>query len=110
MTGFYWLSGLRRSCFMVNQTITAKASYQKANKIRCYNWTISGSRQFEAWNLRRRLKGSDYEPDIIEAAEAAAKAGKSYEGILAKADKEKKNKARREEMRKNPPKAFGSAR
>ncbi|MCV6546221.1 MAG: hypothetical protein OIF56_02885, partial [Cohaesibacter sp.] len=33
---FYWLSGLRRSCFMVNQTITAKASYQKANKIRSY--------------------------------------------------------------------------
>ncbi|MCV6601979.1 MAG: hypothetical protein OIF54_10545, partial [Cohaesibacter sp.] len=33
---FYWLCGLRRSCFMVNQTITAKASYQKANKIRSY--------------------------------------------------------------------------
>ncbi|MCV6547207.1 MAG: hypothetical protein OIF56_08000, partial [Cohaesibacter sp.] len=33
---FYWLSGLRRSCFMVNLTITAKASYQKVNKIRSY--------------------------------------------------------------------------
>ncbi|MCV6601014.1 MAG: hypothetical protein OIF54_05540, partial [Cohaesibacter sp.] len=29
---FYWLSGLRRSCFVVNQTMAAKASYQKANK------------------------------------------------------------------------------
>ncbi|MCV6603006.1 MAG: hypothetical protein OIF54_15840, partial [Cohaesibacter sp.] len=33
---FYWLSGLRRSCFVVNQTMAAKASYQKANKIRSY--------------------------------------------------------------------------
>ncbi|MCV6600439.1 MAG: hypothetical protein OIF54_02550, partial [Cohaesibacter sp.] len=29
---FYWLCGLRRSCFVVNQTMAAKASYQKANK------------------------------------------------------------------------------
>ncbi|MCV6547759.1 MAG: hypothetical protein OIF56_10840, partial [Cohaesibacter sp.] len=33
---FYWLPGLRRSCFVVNQTMAAKASYQKANKIRSY--------------------------------------------------------------------------
>ncbi|MCV6546160.1 MAG: hypothetical protein OIF56_02580 [Cohaesibacter sp.] len=36
MTGFSWLSGLRRSCFVVNQTMAAKASYQKANKIQSY--------------------------------------------------------------------------
>ncbi|MCV6546528.1 MAG: hypothetical protein OIF56_04465, partial [Cohaesibacter sp.] len=52
---FYWLSGLRRSCFVVNQTMAAKASYQKANKIRSYGLI------FRAIGIRPTLK-SGHEP------------------------------------------------
>lgn len=75
-----------------------------------WRWGVTLGRGISVWFLRRRLTSAGYPVTAVEAAVAAAREGKSYRGILAQADEAMELRVRQMEMRKNPPKVFGSAR